>query len=97
MCKFLPNANFGTCGNGGGNDGGKWKLSIAAPIVVVGNPSVMVLIKNAVITAVVIILSGVITSIVEGVAAFVILVVIAAESVISVVVLTFAAVISVLI
>ena len=42
-------------------------------MVVVGNPSVMVLIKNAVI-AVVIILSGVITSIVVGVAAFVILV-----------------------
>ena len=70
---IAANANFGTCGNDNGNDGGKWELSIAAPIFVVGNPSVMVLIKNAVI-AVVIILSGVITSIVEGVAAFVILV-----------------------
>ena len=52
------NANFGTCGNdggniGGGNDGGKWELSIAAPIVVVGNPSVMVVVKNAVIAIVV--------------------------------------------
>ena len=57
----------------GGNDGGKWESTFAAPIVVVGNPSVIVLIKNAVI-AVVIILSGVITSIVVGVAAFVILI-----------------------
>ena len=75
---FLANANPAIIGDNGGNDkggndGGKWESTFAAPIVVVGNPSVIVLIKNAVI-AVVIILSGVITSIVVGVAAFVILI-----------------------
>ena len=75
------NANFGTCGNGGndegGNDGGKWESkresTFAAPIVIVGNPSVMVVVKNAVIL-VVIVISGVILVIVIGIALFVILV-----------------------
>ena len=35
---MAANANFGTCGNGGndnGNDGGKWESTFAAPIVAV--------------------------------------------------------------
>ena len=58
MRGLAANANFGICricGNDdGGNDGGKWELSIAAPVVV-GNPSVMVIVENAVIAVIIVI------------------------------------------
>ena len=71
----MANANPAIIRDNGGNDkGGNRRrqvagINFAAPIVVVGNPSVIVLIKNAVI-AVVIILSAKLPSV--GVAALII-------------------------
>ena len=59
------NANFGTCGNDNGNDGGKWELTFASAFVV--NPSVMVVVKNAVIAIVVVIGSVVVVVLVVSV------------------------------
>ena len=65
---MAANANFGTCGNGGndnGNDGGKWESTFAAPIVAVIVILVVVkvvIIISVVIAVIVIIPDSVITS-----------------------------------
>ena len=56
---FLPNANFGICGNDGGNDG-KWESTFAAPMVMVDVAKVVNLV--VVVIATIIISVSVITS-----------------------------------